>query len=185
MLNNKFRIWLNWGTNQWWFDTIWWIDHPNGVVNHFRVKCNFTVSWKSGKYLWSYLSWMKVKWLVENIWVSYETELFTIMNNIITSLCIGFLKIKNWSSAWWSNLLGCCASVGFISWNNCITDVENQLSISSLVHHHNVITESQFSILTKCMRYSSICLRESFLNFVNDQLSLIFVIKVISLTVLG
>ena len=149
------------------------------------MKGDLCISWKSCKCLWSKLSWMKIKWLVENIWVGYETELFTIMDNIISFFLLNFLEINNWSSAWWSNLLGSSACICLIWWNNWITDIEYQESISSLVHHHNIVTESQFAIFAICMRYSCVSLREIFLNFVNDQFSLIFLIKVISLTMTG
>ena len=143
------------------------------------------ISWKSCKYLWCKLSWMKIEWLVENVWVGYETELLTIMNNFITFVLLHFLNVHNWSSTWWSTLCGCSACICLIWWDNSITNIAYHKSISSLVHHHDVITESEFSILTICMWYPGIGLWEIFLNFINDQLSLIFLIKVVPLTMTG
>ena len=166
-------------------DTIWWKDWPYGIVNSFCTEWHFCVSWESSKYLWSYLSWMKIEWLVENIWVGHKSELFTVMDNFITFLLVSFLKVNNWSTAWRGHFLGCCASICFIWWDDCISNIHNHETIGSLVHHHYVIPESQLAIFAICMWNSCISLWEIFLNFVNDELWLILTIKVVSLSVTG
>jgi hypothetical protein len=146
------------------------------------MEWNFTLSWESCKYLWSKLSWMKIEWFVENIWVRHESKLFTIMDNIVTFFFISFLNVKNRSTTWWSSFLGCCASICFICWDDWVSNIHNHESISSFVHHHYVISKSKVTIIAIGMWNSSISLWETLLNFVNDELRLVFLVKIVSLS---
>lgn len=92
MLDNQLMVGLNWSSNEWGSISVLRNNSPHGVVNVLCGKAHLQVSWESSEDLRRALGGVKIQWLVEDVWVSDKSYLFSISDNIISFFVINLLK---------------------------------------------------------------------------------------------
>ena len=128
---------------------------------------------------------MKIQWLVEDVWVSDKSYLFSISHNIISFFVINLLYGADRPSTW-SNLLGSGGTgICLINSIDLISHIEDHEPIGLFVHQHDIVTKFQLPIMAIRLGNSLEGLGKFLLGLANHQSTLVLLVQVIPLVVLS
>jgi len=110
---------------------------------------------------------VKIQWFMEKVWISDESNLLSILDNIVSLLEVDLLNGANGPSAWSDLLGGGRAGISLVNSIDFVSHIEHHESIGLLVHKHHVIAELQLAIMAIGLGNSLETLGELLLGLIN------------------